>query len=539
MAEEHATLRHAKVVGAATFLSRILGLLRDMLGAYVFGTSAAMDAFVLAFTIPNLFRALFGEGALSAAFIPIYTELREKGRGEDARDLFSATFSWVLFILLGLVLLGGLGCVVWHAFSGPSSKGRLFVTLLQAMLPYAPLICLTALVIAALQAHGRFLVPALSPVVLNLVWIGGLLFLTPWLGIGGVAAAIVLAGVLQLLIQLGAARRIGLTPRLTLTSNSDNLRRVALLMLPVVVGMGVTRLNVLFDRVIAEVCIPGDGALAALYFGDRLMELPVGVIGIALATAVFPALARRVAGSDRTGFAEETVSALRMAFFLATPAVAMGIVLREPIVCLVYTRGEFDPESARRTAAVLAWYIAGLWAYCGVQVVTRAFYALQDTRTPVRIAMGIVALDVVLNLILVWPMAERGLALTTSISAAVNFFLLLRTLDARLDGLSDREGVPQFTRPVWTSLGRCAGCGVAAALAAWATLAAIGQGGASRAGGMRGEGLGFQLVAVFVPALAGSAAFLVLSLLLRMREGHELLRALLPKSRKGRGGDER
>ncbi len=525
MSESRKTLRHAKVTGMGTLLSRVLGLVRDILSAAVFGTSGAMDAFVLAFTVPNLFRSLFGEGALSAAFIPVYTELCEKDGEEAGRRLLSRTFAWLALVLIVVVGIGVVACMGGRWFAEPGSKQHLFSTLLAIMLPYAVLVCLTALIIGALQAHGRFLAPALSPVVLNVVWIAALMLFAARSADRAAAAkmvalGIIVAGVLQLGLQLVMARRIGVAPRPGLlgkgmgADRGRDVRRVALLMGPVVLGLAATRINVMVDRVIAEVCIPGDGAISALYFGDRLMQFPLGVLGIALATAAFPALARRAAAGDREGFADEMIGALRMAFFLGMAAMAVGIALREPIVALLYRRGNFDPESALRTRAVFALYLCGLWAYCGIHVMTRAFYARQDTKTPVRIMARVVALDIALNLILVWPLRERGVALATAICAAVNLSLLIRAMRRDFGELAPGR--------VISALALNGIAGLACGLAAWGALAGL-------RGLELGGGIGPQCVRVFGSGAAGLVAFFVVSLILGMKEGRELVLALLPQ----------
>ena len=526
MSEKDKTLRRAKVTGMGTLLSRVLGLVRDILSAAVFGTSGAMDAFVLAFTVPNLFRSLFGEGALSAAFIPVYTELREKESEEAGRRLLSGTFAWLALVLIVTVGLGVVASLGGRWLAEPGSKQHLFSTLLAIMLPYAVLVCLTALIIGALQAHDRFLVPALSPVVLNVVWIAALLIFAARAADKAAAAkvvalGIIVAGVLQLALQLVVARRIGVAPRPAFGRGgrgTRDVKRVALLMGPVVLGLAATRINVMVDRVIAEVCIPGDGALSSLYFGDRLMQFPLGVLGIALATAVFPALARRAAADDREGFADEMIHALRMAFFMGVAAMAAGIALRGPIVALLYRRGSFDPESARRTGAVLALYLCGLWAYCGIHVMTRAFYARQDTKTPVRIMARVVALDIALNLILVWPLRERGVALATAMCAAVNLSLLIRAMRRHFGELAPGR--------ILGALALNGVAGLACGLAAWGALAGL-------RGLDLGGGIGPRCVRVFAPGAAGLAAFFVVSLILGMKEGRELVIAFLPRRLRG------
>ena len=519
-------------------LSRGLGLVRDMLVARVFGAGMSMDAFVLAFTVPNLFRRLFGEGALSAAFIPVFTEKLQKSptgpadsppesaaaetaaRTHAANRLFSLCATALVIVLGGAVLLGWGICRLAPAVTELSEKAALFVGLLNIMLPYVLLICLAALFSAALQVHRRFGVPALMPVVLNVCWIAGIFLLCPGLGIYGMAVAILVGGLLQVGLQMPALARRGTRLRPEVDLRDPDLRRVVRLMLPVMLGLAVLQINVVIDRLIVELCVPGHGGNSALYFGNRLVQFPLGVFGIAMATAIFPSLSSAAVAGDRKALTHTLQQALRITLFISLPAVAVAAALREPIVSLFFEGGSFHADATARTASVLMFYSLGLWAYCSVHIVTRAFYAQQDTRTPVRIAVAMVILNLALNLTLVWPMRESGLALATAVTSAVNLAILLVILRRRIGRIRGRALAASGLRSLAAS-------GIVFVACRY-TLSIVDR-------VWSGPGLTYRLAAVFLPMLAGGVLFLTAACVLRMREPRELRDAFARKS--GRPAD--
>ena len=475
-----------------------------------------MDAFVLAFTIPNLFRRLFGEGALSAAFIPVFTSKLQNENASAANRLFGLCATALALILGSAALLSWAGCWMIPALADVSDKTALFLSLLKILSPYVALICLAALFSAALQVHRQFAIPALMPVVLNLCWIAGILLLCPGLGVYGMAWAVLIGGILQAALQLPALRRHGTRLRAEWRFRDPDLRRVAALMLPAMLGMAVLQNNVVLDRVIVEACVPGHGGNSALYFGNRLVQFPLGVFGIAMATAVFPSLSSAAAAGDRPALTATLQQALRMMLFISLPAVAVAVALPEAIVALLFQRGHFDAAATARTASVLRFYSLGLWAYCGVQVVTRAFYAQEDTRTPVRIATAMVALNLGLNLTLVWTMRESGLALATAVSSAANLAILLIILRRRL--------------------GAIGGAGLAASAVRSLAAAAVAYLGCRHALALTGahwplHGWTRTVALVFIPMFAAGALFLAAARLLRMRELSELGQALARQKR--------
>jgi len=514
-------VRPARLIAACTLLSRVLGLARDMLMAAVLGAGPVMDAFVLAFTVPNLFRRLFGEGALSTAFIPVFAEYDEQP-GRDARRLLSVCFTWLATVLGALALALGLVCLV-VLLAAPSlglpPKAQLFVALLEILLPYLPFICLSALLAGALQVRGHFLVPAMAPVVLNVFWIAGLVLLVRPLGTAGVAVAIVAGGLAQLAWHLAAVRRRGVAPRLDLDPHHEGLHRVKGLLGPVVLGLAAMQINVLLDRLIAEACVPGDGANAALYYGNRLMQLPLGVFGLAIATASFPAFARSAAREDIRGLVHALRRSLRWVLFISLPCTAITLALAGPIVQLLFGRGAFleraGGDAVSRTASVLGLYILGLGAYGAVHVLSRAFYALQDTRTPVRIAMAMTGLNLALNLALVWPMREAGLALATAVSATGNALWLARRLRRRFKASRRPEVSASAVRSLVGAVLAAIVCSVALDLTAE----------------VAGEGAAAEAMRVFVPMALALGVYFAAARLMQMHEPRELLGALRRRSR--------
>jgi len=437
VAAEHEFIPKIPVVGASTLVSRILGLVREIVNARLFGAGTALDLFLVAFTVPNLFRRLFGEGAMRDAFIPVFGRELADPQG-DARRLFNVVMTSLAALLGAITLLGWIGCLVAFHSDALSDNGRLFCLLLAIMLPYLPLICLSALEGAALNAKGRFLIPALAPALLNICWIAGAWFYGERYGVNALAVSVVVAGMLQYAVQIPLLWRCRLQLRPVWDLAHTGLRRTVTLMIPVAVGSGVFQVNVMVDRLIAYVCVPAEGAVSVLHYGNRLMQLPLGVLGLALVTAVFPSFVRQAAKGNRSELVHTLNLALRMALFMVLPCMAMLIVLRVPIIQVLFEGDRFTADSTARTARVLLYYAAGLWAFCGLHVVTRVFYALEDTRTPVRVATAMVGVNLILNLLLVWPMQEAGLALASTITAAANVGVLLVLLRRRLGSLGLR-----------------------------------------------------------------------------------------------------
>ena len=432
--------------GGGTLISRVSGLARDMVAAGVFGTRGIMDVFTVAFMVPNLFRAFFGEGALNVSFIPSFTRELKDPAG-DPRRLLNVVLTALAALLGAITLLGWLVCAALLAWGGLNENGRLFCWLLMIMLPYLPLICLTAVQVAALNVQGKFFIPSVTPALMNLCMIGAAWF-AAWrfgaerrdLGVVALAVGVMVSGVLQFAAQAWMLWRSRMEIKWVWDLAHPKLRQIGTLMLPVVLGLGVVQLNLVADRLIAQFLIPGEGANSALWYGSHLMQFPLGVLGIALATAAYPAFARLAVDRDDLGLTRAVNFSLRTALMISLPCMALMITLAEPIVRIVFERGQFTAESTSRTAAVLAWSAVGLTALCCVQVLARAFNAREDTTTPARLAMYMVGLKIVLNLVFVWPMKEAGLALASSLTNIANALTLAWLLRDELKGIGG-EGV--------------------------------------------------------------------------------------------------
>jgi putative peptidoglycan lipid II flippase len=458
---------HALLVSGLTFASRITGLVRDAVMAAFYGMGTGTDAFFIAFLVPNLFRRLFGEGALSASFIPVYSDLIATDR-VAARKLASLCVA-LLVVVLGVLTLAGEGLLALLASVPDRTQGAaLAIALTMRMLPYMPMICLVAFLGAVLQVHGRFAAPAAAPILLNVMLIAGIVVATQGHAtedelrecIRGVALCVLAAGAFQLLWLSAAGLDV---ERFTgdVAGASAPMRRVLAGMAPMLIGLAVFQVNVLLDSLIAWGLSPKvggpatldlfgwqvphpleSGSVAALSWAQRLYQFPLGVFGVAIATAVFPALARaapKSADADATQFAAIVRQGLRLTVFIGLPASVGLILVRLPLARLIFERGLFDVADAQRVASILAGYAAAVWAYSMAYVVIRAFYALEDAATPMRISLVMVACNVALNLTLVWKLGAAGLAWSTAACAVLQVVLLLAALRRRPVKFIDRD----------------------------------------------------------------------------------------------------
>jgi putative peptidoglycan lipid II flippase len=443
MSETARMTKAAGTVGAATLLSRVLGFLRDVAVAWFFGAGLAADAFFMAFTIPNLLRRLFAEGSLTISFIPVFTEYLEKRGREEAFKLARSAW-WLLTVilvvvsLLGVVLAPVVLRVLAPGFFAIPAKFDLTVLLARIMFPYIFFIGLVALAMGILNALGHFAAPALAPVLLNVAMIGSLFVISPHLETpsAGLAIGVIIGGGLQLALQMVVMIRKGFHLLVRSPLYHVAIRRIALLMTPAVFGAAVYQMNVLVGRFLASL-LP-EGSVSYLYYADRLVQFPLGVFAIALATAVLPSLSRQAAAQDMEGLRQSYTYALKLVLFVSIPAMTGLIILREPIVKLLFERGAFGEMTTQRTAEALLYYALGLWAFSGARIVISAFYALQDTKTPVRLAVVSLLVNMVLSVVLMGPLRHGGLALATSLASAVNLVLLSRALRKRLGGINGR-----------------------------------------------------------------------------------------------------
>jgi putative peptidoglycan lipid II flippase len=428
------------VVSGMTLLSRILGLVRDIVFARFFGASLVMDAFLVANRIPNMLRRFFAEGAFSQGFVPVMARYRERHHHEDAREFVDAvagTFGLILFLvtLAGVVAAPLLVAIVAPGFIGEDGRFQLATLMLRFTFPYLFFVSLTAFAGGILNTYGRFAVPAFTPVILNVVLIACAIWLAPMLEEPGMALAyaVLIAGVCQLLFQVPFLLRIRALPRPRWAIGHEGVRRVMTLMLPAIFGSSVAQVNVLIGGIIASML--GVGKISLLYYSDRLMEFPLGLFGIALATVTLPYLSRQWSNQDYEDFSDTLDWSMKLVLLIAVPAAVGLIVLAEPLVATIFYGGVFDANDVSMTALALQAFAIGLVGFSYVKILAPAFFAREDTRTPVKIGLIALAVNFILSVSLAWYLtaigyagSHAGLALAISIAALVNAALLYRGL---------------------------------------------------------------------------------------------------------------
>ncbi|MBT9438848.1 MAG: murein biosynthesis integral membrane protein MurJ [Deltaproteobacteria bacterium] len=437
MSENTRVTKAAGVVGASTLLSRIFGFIRDVVIAWFFGAGLSSDAFFVAFRIPNLLRRLFAEGSLSIAFLPVFTEcLTNQGKNEAFKLARSAirllSVILVITVIIGIFLSPIIIRIIAPGFTVSPEKFSLTVTLTRIMFPYIFFIGLVAICMSILNALGHFAAPALAPVFLNFAMICAVLFISPHMAepVTGLAIGVLIGGFLQLALQLPFLMKKGFYFWEKTKTYHPMLKKVGLLMLPTVFGAAVYQINILIGTLLASL-LP-EGSVSYLYYADRLVQFPLGIFAIATATAVLPSLSRQASAQDYDSLRDTFAYAMRLILFITIPSMVGLIVLREPIVELLFKRGAFDAETTRLTASALLYYGIGLWAFSAVRIVVSTFYALQDTKTPVKMAAISVVANIIFSIILMQYLGYRGLALATSLASMLNFWLLARALKAKL-----------------------------------------------------------------------------------------------------------
>jgi putative peptidoglycan lipid II flippase len=445
ISEAQSVSHAAGTVGFFTFLSRILGLVRDIVVAGYFGAGMAADAFFVAFRIPNLLRRLFAEGSLTIAFIPVFTEYLTKKSKEDAFELARAVMT-LLSIALAVVTILGIVFAPWvvriqaFGFGGSGVKYDLTVLLTRITFPYIFLISLVAFFMGILNSLRHFAAPAAAPIFLNVGIIASTVWIAPHCAqpVMGVAIGVIIGGVMQLALQIPWVLRKGVSLFPCWRPGHPAVKRIGLLMLPAIFGSAIYQLNQFVGTLLASF-LP-EGSVSWLYYADRLVEFPLGVFAIAISTAALPSLSKQAAGLEMDEFKDTLSHALRLVFFITIPSMAGLIALREPLIQLFFERGAFGPFSTDMTALALFYYTVGLWAFSGIRVMVSAFYALQDTKTPVKVAAVAMMAHLVFSLILMGPLKHGGLALSLSVASSLHFCLLVFLLHRRL-GLQSLRSV--------------------------------------------------------------------------------------------------
>ncbi|MCA3117483.1 MAG: murein biosynthesis integral membrane protein MurJ [bacterium] len=454
-------LRAFGAVSSMTLVSRILGFARDLLIARMFGAGAATDAFFVAFKLPNLLRRIFAEGAFSQAFVPILAEYRNQRGEADTRLLVDHVAGTLAVALIGVTALGILAApaIVWLSapgFTADPDKFALTVDLLRITFPYILFISLTALGAGILNTYSRFSVPAFAPALLNLSFIAFAVWFAPYFDppVEALAWAVFVGGLLQLAFLVPFLRRLRMLPRPRWGGADEGVRRVLRQMGPALFGVSVGQVSLLINTVFASFL--ASGSVSWLYYADRLMEFPTGLLGVALGTILLPSLARSHADRTTEEYGRLLDWGLRITLMLAAPAAVALAVLSVPLVATLFHHGAFSAHDVAMTRAALMAYSVGLIGLIAVKVLAPGFYARQDIRTPVKIALVTLAATQVMNLLFIQVFAHAGLALAIGLGACLNAWLLLRGL-RRIDAYRPQPGWAMFALKIAVALALMAG----------------------------------------------------------------------------------
>ncbi|MDR0391062.1 MAG: murein biosynthesis integral membrane protein MurJ [Planctomycetaceae bacterium] len=441
-------LRGTLLVGFCTMISRLLGMLRDMATAATLGMSAGgiMDTFVVAFRLPDMARKLFGDGTISISFIPVFGKIWREDR-KKAWNLLSVVLGVVFIFLTVFVVIGEILCYIGFSFFQSDSRIYLISHLLALMLPYLILICMAAIASATLQTLDKFSIPAMIPSILNIIWLFGILVIAPYYSANPatqcyiLTSCILVAGVIQLFIHYPLLYRYGFCFNFKLQNVRSDLGCIFKDFFPQIFGLMSVQLNILFAIGIAwlfsgQVDAPirwlggltvyplRIGATSAIYYSERVFDFPQGLIGMAIATVIYPLLSRHASSRNFRMFGEDLSIGIRILIAFAIPAAASLMIMSERISHLLFQRGVFTPDDMFRTADMIFWFGTGVWAFCLTPVVVRAFYLLGDIRTPFRVGLICVVINLILDLILIWILRERAFAVAVSISAAIQVIIL-------------------------------------------------------------------------------------------------------------------
>lgn len=517
---KHFLIKAAGTVGLMTLTSRILGMIRDIVTAGRFGTSWQWDAFIYAFMLPNFLRRLVGEGALSNAFIPVYSQVLHT-RSKEAAFRFANVMSTALAASLVLFLLGVEALLTWlYQADFLSQRLHLTVDLLRIFFPYLFFISLFALAMGLLNCHQHFLTPALGPIILDLAWIAGILWLVPLAGeipenqLRVLAWVLLVSGVIQFAVDIPPLYQMGFRFHWVPDFSNPDLRRTLQLILPAILSFAIVQLNLLVDMVLGYWI--GPGANSSLWYGTRLMQFPLGVFGIAMGTALLPMISGQIARREIEASKKTMSFALRSVCLILLPCTVGLMVMRVPIVQLLFERGEFDAVSTARTASVLLFYSIGLFSYSGEKMMATGFFAAQDMKTPVILGALTLVLNTTLNLILMPFMKESGLALATSLASIFEFGILIHFYQKKISGLPVKEIASSVIKILFAALAMGLFC---------AFCFSIIQ------GYFPGKILWHQLIRVFVPISVSTIAYIGFCFLFQVSEVSEAWAYIKNKSK--------
>jgi len=456
MDEKKSVAKAAGKISIATTCSRVLGFVRDVLLAKIFGASGYTDAFFVAYRIPNLLRELFGEGSVSAGYVPVFTEYLKGDRRNEAKKLAGVVFGFLLSVLLVVCLIGILAApyiarLVAPNFVNNPDQFSLTVRLLRIMFPFLVFISLAALAMGTLNSLRVFFIPALAPAFFNIAMIVSALFVAPHFSVPivAIAVSVTAGGAIQYAVQIVPLVRKGFHVRPFFSFSHPGLKRILLLVMPVVLSTGVIHINVLISNIFATYLAAG--SVTYLYYAYRLILFPVGIFGISVAMALLPSLSEHASKGDMDALRDTFSFSLRLVFFTSVPAMAGLIALAGPIVNTLFQRGEFTYEASQGTISALVFYSTGIWVFSGLRVVRSVFYSLQDTTTPLKVALATVFVNAFFCYTLKGPLQHGGLAFALVISATVNFFILFAILRSKLGRVDGSKILKSFLQTVTAS----------------------------------------------------------------------------------------
>lgn len=444
--KESKIMKYIGFVTTGTMFSRILGYARDMLVAWFFGGGLFADAFYAALRIPNLFRRLLGEGALSASFVPVFSEYIATKDKEETQKLFSVVFTALIIALLimtsaGIILAPQITELFTWGFKKDPGKLELTVSLTRLMFPFLFFICLAAFLFSVLNSLKHFFIPAVSPALLSISEIGFILGIAPLLitenQVKGLAAAVVAGGLLQFLVQIPSIRKSGFSFRPIFNFKHPGLKQIFFLMIPAMWGISIDQVNAFVDTICASFL--AQGSVTALYYSNRLMQLPLALFGIAVASVSLPLMSASVSRKDVQEMKNTLSFTIKISSLAILPAMAGLIILGRPMIKLLFEHGEFDSVATSLTTSALFFYSFGLLAFSYVKIFAGGFYSMKETKIPVNIATACMILNIILNIYLMEPLGVGGLAFATAISSWVNASLLYVYLRKRIGSFGGRE----------------------------------------------------------------------------------------------------
>jgi putative peptidoglycan lipid II flippase len=507
--------KSASIIGFATFCSRILGLIRDMVIARLFGVYLYAQAFVIAFRIPNLFRDLLGEGAANAALVPVFSEYNAKHSKEEFWELANVVLNLLLVILsvitiLGIIFSPILVRIFAPGFMADPQKLAATIALNRIIFPYILLICLAAYAMAILNSLRHFAVPAFAPCLLNIsIIVCALIFGE---GLAGLASGVLLGGVLQLLVQIPVLYKKGFQLQLFQRFRHPAAKTIGKLMLPRLASSGIYQLNNIVDSAFGSLAfIVGDGGVAALYFAYRLVQFPIGIFSNSFSQAILPVFSVQALENDREKLKISLSFGLRVIFFVMIPASVVMMSFSRPIIMIIFEYGKFDAYAANMTAKVLYFYSLGLVAYAVTKMLQSCFFALKDTITPAKIAAFNLGLTVILNAALIYPFKISGVALATSLSGIICSFTLFRILKRKLAPFDDTELVMSFFKIFLAGIGMRLAC-----LYVQQVMAP-------------GPGVFHKIFYIILLFIYAAASYIIFCLIFRVKEIHELRRWIFKK----------